>query len=230
MIGFSQCTLGDIWRITMLQEMERELSFHPEIDFIVKDADLNSDKQIEQIQEFIDEEVDLLIVSPAEAEPITPIVDKAYAKGIPVILVDRNTLSKNYTAFVGANNYKVGIDAGDYANALLKGKGNVLEIGGPDVGSSADIGRHTGFKDFIKQYPGIKYVTRFSGDWDKFPEESEKKFTDTLMALNDIQLIFAQNDRLAFGAFKVSKKLGIDKKLRYLVWMGFQVKMGALTW
>ncbi|MGZ8559098.1 MAG: hybrid sensor histidine kinase/response regulator transcription factor [Chitinophagaceae bacterium] len=215
-VGFSQCTLGDIWRLTMLKEMERELSFHPEIDFIVKDADLNSDKQIEQIQELIDERVDLLIVTPAEAEPVSPIVDKAYSMGIPVILVDRSTLSKNYTAFIGASNYKIGLDAGAYANALLKGTGNVLEIGGPDLGSSADIGRHNGFKDFIKQYPGIKYVSRFSGDWDKFPEQSEKRFTDTLMSLNNIQLIFAQNDRLAFGASKVCKKLGIDQKVKII--------------
>ena len=138
----------------MLQEMKRELSFHPEIDFIVKDANLSSEKQVEQIQELIDEGVDLLIVSPAEAHPIAPIVDRVFSSKIPVILVDRSTLSKNYTAFIGADNYEVGLDAGNYANALLKGKGNVLEIAGPDVGSSADIGRHNGFSDFIKKYPG----------------------------------------------------------------------------
>ena len=82
--------------------------------------------------------------------------------GIPVILVDRNTLSKNYTAFIGANNYNIGSLAGAYTNALLNGVGNVVELGGPDIGSSADIGRHTGFSDFIKQYPGLKYVSRYN--------------------------------------------------------------------
>jgi signal transduction histidine kinase/DNA-binding response OmpR family regulator len=217
-IGFSQCTFSDNWRKTMQKEMERELSFHPEINLIVKDANLSSEKQIEQIQEFIAEKVDLLIASPVEAGPITPIIDKAYSKGIPVILVDRNTLSKNYTAFIGASNYKVGVEAGSYANAVLKGKGNVLEIGGFDVGSSADIGRHNGFTDFIKQYPGIKYISRITMalDWDKFPEVSEKKITDALMSFNDIQLIFAQNDRLALAASNVCKKLGIDQKIKII--------------
>ncbi len=215
-VGFSQCTLGDIWRITMLKEMERELSFHPEIDFVVKDANLSSEKQVEQIQELIDEGVDLLIVSPAEANPIAPIVDKAFSSKIPVILVDRSTLSKNYTAFIGADNYEVGIDAGNYATALLKGKGNVLEIAGPDIGSSADIGRHNGFTDFIKKHPGIKYVSRFNRDWDKFPKEWEKEFTNLLMSLNDIQLIFAQNDRLALAAFNVCRKLGRDQKIKII--------------
>src|SRR2546421_3925988 len=115
-IGFSQCTFGDNWRRSMQKEMEQELSFHPELELIVRDANLNSEKQKEQIQELINEKIDLLIASPAEAEPIAPVIDKAYSAGIPVILVDRNTLSKNYTAFIGASNYKIGLDAGAYAN------------------------------------------------------------------------------------------------------------------
>lgn len=200
----------------MKTEMERELLFHPEIDFTIRDANLNSDKQIKQIQELIDEKVDLLIVSPAEAEPIAPIVDKAFASGIPVILVDRSTLSKNYTAFIGASNYKVGSDAGNYAHALLKGKGNVLEIGEFQAGSSADIGRRNGFRDVIKKYPGIKYVSMFTGDLEKSPAEWAKKFTNLLASLDDIQLIFAHNDRLAFAASKVCKELGLDQKIKII--------------
>lgn len=200
----------------MQKEMERELSFHPEIELVVKDANLSSEKQKEQIQELINEKIDLLIASPAEAEPVAPVIGKAYAAGIPVILVDRNTLSKNYTAFIGASNYKIGLDAGAYANTILKGEGNVLEIAGPDVGSSADIGRHNGFIDFIKKYPGIKYVTRYNGDWDKYPTEWEKQFTKVLLPLTDIRLIFAQNDRLAFAAYHVCKKLGLDQKIKII--------------
>ncbi|HEX5652969.1 MAG TPA: substrate-binding domain-containing protein [Chitinophagaceae bacterium] len=215
-IGFSQCTFGDAWRQTMQKEVQRELSFHPEIELIVKDANLSAAKQVAQIRELIDEKVDLLIAIPAEAEPIAPIIEKAYAKGIPVILVDRSTLAKNYTAFIGANNYKIGSDAGAYANALLKGKGNVLEIAGPDKGSSADIGRHTGFTDEIKKYTGIKTFPRFSADLDKYPAEWEKQFTEKLQSLPDIDLIFAQNDRLGFAAHKVCKKLGLDQQIKII--------------
>ena len=200
----------------MQKEMERELSFHPEIELIVKDANLSSEKQIEQIQDLITEKVDLLIASPAEAEPIAPIIEKAYSQGIPVILVDRSTLSKNYTAFIGASNYKIGSDAGAYTIALLKGNGNVLELGGPDIGSSADIGRHTGFTDFIKQYPGIKYASRLNADWDKFPTQWEELFTNKLKSFNDIDLIFAQNDRLALAAFNVCKKLGLEHQIKII--------------
>ena len=92
----------------------------------------------------INQKIDLLIVSPNEAAPITPIVEKAFEKGIRVIIVDRRTLSQNYTAYVGASNYEVGSSAATFANSILKGKGNVLEIS--DIpGSSADIDRHKGF-------------------------------------------------------------------------------------
>ncbi|MEO6733858.1 MAG: substrate-binding domain-containing protein [Ferruginibacter sp.] len=210
-IGFSQCTLGDTWRKTMQKEMERELSFHPKINFVVKDANLSSEKQIEQIQELIDQQVDLLLVSPNQAQPVTAIVDKAYRKGIPVIIIDRRTLSNNYTAFVGANNYKVGLNAGIFANAFLKGKGNVLEVEGDPAGSSAAIDRHKGFTDFIKQYPGIQYVAQFNVDGNKDPWQ--EKLTEYLKTHPDIQLIFATNDRLAFSAYNVCKNLGIEQKI-----------------
>ena len=227
-IGFSQCTFGDDWRKTMQKEMERELPFHPELELVVKDANLSSEKQKEQIQELIRDKVDLLIASPAEAEPIAPVIDKAYSAGIPVILVDRNTLSKNYTAFIGANNYKIGMDAGTYAAALLKGSGNVLEIAGPDVGSSADIGRHNGFGEAIKKYPAIHYASRFNADWDKHPAEWEKAFTTVLQSLTGINLIFSQNDRLAFAAYNVCKKLGLDKKIMIIGVDGLPGKNGGI--
>ena len=197
----------------MQKEMERELAFHPEIKLIVKDANLNSERQIEQIQEFMDEKVDLLIASPADAEAITPIIDKAHAKGIPVILVDRGITSEDYTAFIGASNYKVGQEAGTYAASLLKGHGNVLEIGGIDVGSSADIGRHTGFTDILRQHGGIKYVGRISEDWDSDSLGAAKNLADQLIKDNNIQLIYTQNDRIGLGCYNVCKQLGIANRI-----------------
>ena len=189
----------------MVEGMQRELSFHPEINFIFKDANGNTQKQIEQIQELINQKIDLLIVSPNEAAPITPIVEKAFDKGIRVIIVDRRTLSQNYTAYVGASNYEVGSSAAAFANSILKGKGNVLEIS--DIpGSSADIDRHKGFTDFIAQHPGIKYMSKIYLEGDVNP--SGEKLFQFLKSHSDIQLIFAQNDRLAFSAYKVCKKMG----------------------
>ncbi|CAN5599047.1 substrate-binding domain-containing protein [soil metagenome] len=197
----------------MLKEMERELSFHPETNFVFKDANGVTGKQIEQIQELIDEKVDLLIVSPNEAAPITPIVEKAFAKGIKVIIVDRKTVSENYTAFVGASNYEVGVNAATFANSVLKGKGNVLEVS--DIpGSSADIDRHKGFTEFLQQHTGIQYIKKVYEEGDEDP--SGEKLTSFLEADSNIQLIFAQNDRLAFSASKVCKKMGLENRIKII--------------
>jgi signal transduction histidine kinase/AraC-like DNA-binding protein/CheY-like chemotaxis protein len=226
-VGFSQCTIHDVWRQSMIKEMERELSFHTNIDFILKEANLNSGVQVQQIQELVNQNIDLLIVSPNEAAPVTPAVDEAYRKGIPVIVVDRNILSKNYSAFIGANNYKIGLDAGAFANTLLKGKGNVIEVGGLQTGSSADIGRHNGFTDFIKKYPGINYITRFIGNWEE--KSWDEKFEALLKANPDVDLIFSQNDRVAFAAYKVCKNLGLDKKIKIIGIDGLSGENGGIN-
>ncbi len=212
-IGFSQCTMVNKWRQTMLADMQRELSFHPEINFIFKDANGNTQEQIKQINELINQKIDLLVVSPNVAAPITPVVEEAFQKGIKIIIVDRRTSSENYTAYVGASNYEVGESAAAYANSILKGKGNILEIS--DIpGSSADIDRHTGFSDLIKKNPGINFISKIYEAGDEHPSETNTiKF---LQSDNDIQLIFAQNDRLALSAYNACKSLGLDKKIKII--------------
>lgn len=212
-VGFSQCTGADNWRKTMQESMYRELSFNPEINFIMKDAGGQSEKQIQQIDDLMNSNIDLLIVSPNEARPITPIVEKAYQNGIPVIILDRRTNSDQYTAYVGAENDEVGQIAGTYANTILKGNGKVIEIS-ELPGSSADIDRHKGFMEIIKRFPGIELISKLDGDWDKY--SFEKPLTDLLKIHSDVDVIFCQNDRRVLTAFKVCKNLGLEKKIRLI--------------
>ena len=114
-IGFSQCVESDAWRKTMLEEMKRELSFHTNVTLLYRQADGNSQKQINQVQDLLNENIDLLIISPNEAEPLTDIVDKTFHQGIPVIVVDRKISTSFYTAYVGGDNYGIGKLAAIYA-------------------------------------------------------------------------------------------------------------------
>jgi signal transduction histidine kinase/DNA-binding response OmpR family regulator len=212
-IGFSQCTMVNKFRQTMLKEMERELSFHPQINFIFKDANGSTARQIEQIQELIDQKSDIIIISPNEAAPISPIVDKAFAAGIKIIIVDRRTTSANYTAYVGASNYEVGKNAAIFTNAAFKGTVKILEVS--DIpGSSADIDRHKGFTEFLNHHPSLEYRGKVYEEGDENP--SGEKLTQFLQSDSNINLIFAQNDRLAFSAYKVCKKMGLDKKIKII--------------
>lgn len=193
--------------------MNRELSFTPEIDFIVKDAGGQSAKQISQIQELIDLKVDLLIVSPNAAQPITPIIEKAFQQRIPIVVVDRRTASDQYTVYVGADNVEVGRTAGIYANTLLKSTGTIIEIG-ESPGSSADIDRHRGFVEAISKHPGLRLVARLEGDWDK--RSFAVSLTNLIKAQPTIDLIFAQNDRTALKAHAVCQQLGLTNRVKII--------------
>lgn len=199
-IGFSQCTGGDAWRRAMHEEMKREVSFYPELTLKIKDAENSSTRQVEHIREFLAENVDLLIVSPNESAPITPVVEEAFEKGIPVIVVDRRTSSSLYTAYVGANNHEIGKLAGDYVAKFLNGKGKIVEIWGLQ-GSSPARDRHRGFVEAIQDYKDIEIVGEVKGDWEK--EIAKTEFANSPFAQQqDYDLLFAHNDVMAVGVYE----------------------------
>ncbi len=212
-IGFSQCVGSDLWRQTMLDEMKMELSLHPGAKFIYADAEGNSNKQVEQVKKMVDQGIDLLIISPNEAQPLTNIVDQTYNKGIPVIVIDRKTTSALYTAYVGADNYQIGKMAGEYMGTLLKGKGNVLEVMGLP-GSSPAIERANGFNNGLKKYSGIHITSQVYGDWLK--ENAEKQLVKIGPQLQNINAVFAHNDVMAAGSREVLNDLHIKQTVKVI--------------
>lgn len=215
-IGFSQCVGSDLWRKAMLEEMKMELSLHPGADFVYADAGGDSKKQINQVKQMLNSGIDLLIISPNEAQPLTDIVKQTYNKGIPVIVVDRKTSSPLYTAYVGADNYQLGVMAGNYAGNLLKGQVNLLEIMGLP-GSSPTIERDRGFEDGIRKFKNIRITTKIYGDWLK--NNAETQLIKIKDQLNGINAVFAHNDVMASGArhifgqlhlSPITKIIGID--------------------
>ena len=208
-VGFSQCTTGDDWRKSMHREMMIELAFFPDFELVIKDANDNSKQQIRDIRQLLEEKIDLLIVSPNESEPITPIVEEVYNSGIPVIVIDRQIASEAYTAYVGANNYLIGKEAGNYAVKLLNGKGKIVEITGLQ-GSSPAINRHNGFMEVISQYPDIELVASESGRWNYSDSKTVmQNFIDQKL---DFDLVFSHNDRIARAAYEMIEANNIDKK------------------
>jgi len=201
-IGVSQCS-DDEWRTKMNTEMQHEAVLHQGIVLDIKTVVDDTEKQIRDIQEFIDKKVDLIIVSPNKAAPITPIIEKAYSAGIPIVLVDRKISSESYTAFIGADNYQIGIEVGNYIAKLLNGKGNIAEIRGLD-GSTSATERHQGFLDAIHNYQGIELVYNADGAWLK--DVAENKMEEALLLHPYIDLVFAHNDRMAMGAYNIANQ------------------------
>lgn len=212
-IGFAQCTGGDAWRKAMHNDMKRELSFYPNQQLIIKDAKNSTAKQQEHIRAFIDQEVDLLIVSPNEAAPITPLVEEAFENGIPVIIVDRRTSSSLYTAFVGANNYEIGKLTGNYVAELLEGKGKIIEVWGLK-GSSPAIDRHNGFMHALRSYEDIEVVEEVLGEWEK--EIAKQRFAESYDEIKKADLLFAHNDVMALGAYEFLQSIHKEDELLFV--------------
>ena len=202
-IGVSQCS-EDIWRDKLNNELVMSTYQHDNVTLKFASANDNDRLQKQQIEQFIKEGVNLLIVSPNQIHTISSVIDKAYDAGIPVILFDRKTDSRKYTAFIGADNYEAGHEMGLFIAQQLGGKGSVVEIGGLK-GSSPAIERNRGFMDALKSYPNVKVVARGYGDWIK---ESGVTAMDSILVQSkeSFQYVFAQNDRMALGALQSIKK------------------------
>ncbi len=183
--------------------MEGELLFHPDIEMIVMDAGGDSKKQIHDIEKLLGGNIDLLIVSPNEADPITPIVEKAFKDGIPVVIIDRKINSSLYTAYVGADNYEIGKLTGSYIVNLLGGKGRIMEIWGLR-GSTPAIERDHGFREIIAQYPEIEVSTEVEGSWEIDTVRQQLSRNINLIGRPDV--VFAHNDVMAYGAYTVLHK------------------------
>lgn len=202
-IGVSQCS-EDIWRDKLNNELVMSTYQHDNVTLRFASANDNDRLQKQQIEQFIKEGVNLLIVSPNQIHTISSVIDKAYDAGIPVILFDRKTDSRKYTAFIGADNYEAGHEIGYFIGQQLEGKGNIAEICGLQASSPA-IERNRGFMDALKNYPDIKVVARGYGDWIK---ESGVTAMDSILVQSkeSFQYVFAQNDRMALGALQSIKK------------------------
>ncbi len=204
-IGVSQCSQDD-WRMKMNEEINREIMYHEDAEVEIRSADDNSQKQIDDIRYFVKNGFDIIIVSPNEAESLTPVIKEVYDSGIPVIIFDRNINGESYTARIGADDVALGRAAAQYALSKRQGNPNAIEIYGLPGATPAE-GRHKGFDtEFISA--GGKILAGVPADWN---EEDAIPVADSLLRIySDVDIIFAHNDRMAIGASKAAKKLHRD--------------------
>ena len=210
-IGVSQCS-EDIWRDKLNDELKTGEYLNDSI--IVKLASSNDDNvlQNKQVNLFVDEGVDLLIISPNQLSAISKAVERAYDKGIPVILYDRKANTSKYTAFIGCDNYAIGKAMGNFIAHQLHGKGCIVEIRGLE-GSSPAMERHRGFMEAINKSPEIKVVASEAGDWKE--ESAIKAMKRILKKTQDFDYVYSHNDRMAWGAYVAVRQMGVKHPYKY---------------
>ena len=211
-IGMSQCNLGEPWRVQMNADIRKAADAQTELKVIYKDAQNDTLKQRAQMEEFINAVVDLIIISPKEAAPLTPVVAQAYQEGIPVIVLDRRVLGDQYTCFIGADNKKIGKAAGKWIAELLENKGKVVELKGL-MTSTPGQDRHTGFREGIK---GTDVEIIFEADMKWLESNARKEMESALARFNKIDLVYAHNDPGAHGAYLAAKAAGREKNIRFV--------------
>ena len=205
-IGVSQCS-DDIWRDKQNSELKIGAYFHDNVELRFAAAFDSDERQIQQIDSLVGTGIDLLIVAPNQVSTISPAIDRAYDKGIPVIVFERKTNTKKYTAYMGADNYEMGHLMGEYVATRLNERGRIIEVMGLK-GSSPAIERHNGFREAIAQHPGIQVVATLQGDWtEPTAYNTVKQWLDKNKG-EKIDLVFGMNDRTAMGARKAFEEAG----------------------
>jgi ribose transport system substrate-binding protein len=205
-IGMSQCNLGEPWRVQMNADIKKAAAQHPEIKMVFKDAQNDTLKQRSHVEELVSAKVDLIIISPKEAQPLTEPVAAAIDAGIPVIVLDRALLGDKFTCFIGADNKKIGKAAGEWIVKKLGGKGKVVELEGL-MTSTPGQDRHSGFREGIAG-SGVEVI--FTTDMKWLEPESRKEMESALARFDHIDLVYAHNDPGAHGAYLAAKAAGRD--------------------
>jgi ribose transport system substrate-binding protein len=217
-VAFSQCNNAEPYRAAQNKLMEDQFARAGNVRLVISDAQQDNSKQIAQIETFIRQKPDLLIVAPNERAPLTEVMGKAMAAGIPLICLERDITQPNYTTFIGADNREIGRMAGQFIVDELtrtKGKreGRVVEIRGL-LGVEAEMERYEGAHEVIKAYPDIRFVHEAVADW--LQSNGRERMLEILRAEPQIDVVYAHNDPMAIGAYLAAREQGREKQMIFI--------------
>jgi ribose transport system substrate-binding protein len=218
LVAFSQCNNAEPYRAAQNALMTRLFSQQPDLDLVIADAQQDNSKQISQVETFIRERPNLLIVAPNEGTPLTDVMGRAYQSNIPVICLERDIVQPNYTTYIKSDNRKIGEMAGSFIVDRLKQKygrpsGNIVEIRGL-LGIEAEMDRYHGAHDIFSKYPEIKVVQEAVADW--IQAKAKDRMTEALRAQSKIDVVYGHNDPMAAGAYLAARELGREREMIFV--------------
>jgi ribose transport system substrate-binding protein len=211
LIGMSQANKGEPWRQAMNDQIAAAAAAHPELEVVFADAAQNNAKQVADVENFLQQGIDLLIISPNEAAPLTDVVAKVCAAGVPVIVLDRKVNGDQFTMWIGADNVEIGRRAGQYAANYCEEKSlapcNVIEIRGLE-GSTPAKERGDGFREGLADNPDATIIAQQNADWlrEKAIPVSQAMF----QANPDVNVVYAHNDPMAEAAIISAQNAGLN--------------------
>ena len=230
-IGFSQLAFDDPWRVAFNNQMQRAVAKHANFKLVLVNAQRDSSKQVADVENLITQKVDALIISPNEAAPLTAVVKRAYDKGIPVIVLDRNVLGDGYTMFIGADNKMIGTKAVEYVAKWCADKKyspcNILEVTGLS-GSTPAQERGAGFREGLKGNSAAKVAASVTSEWQK--SKAVPAAAAAFQANKNFQVVYAHNDDSTEGAYIAAKNANLDlSKMLFVGIDGLPDKNGSIV-
>ncbi|MBL4767669.1 MAG: substrate-binding domain-containing protein [Rhodobacteraceae bacterium] len=217
-IGFSQVTTVEPWRVQFNKDLRAEAALHSNVELLISDANDRTEKQVADVENFIRQEVDAILISPKEAAGLTGVVEQATDAGIPVFVLDRNVETEKYVQWIGGDNALTGVAAGKFALDALGGagnaKGNIVEIWG-GLGITATFERSDGFHDAFEGEDGVTFLLdQQSGDWKQ--DQAYDIMSTALRNYEDITMVYGHNDPMAYGAFLAAKDAGREEDIIFI--------------
>lgn len=217
-IGFSQVTTVEPWRVQFNKDLRAEAKRHSNVKLLISDANDRTEKQVADVENFIRQEVDAILISPKEAAGLTGVVEQATDAGIPVFVLDRNVETDKFVQWIGGDNALIGVAAGEFALEVLGGKGNakgnIVEIWG-GLGITATFERSQGLHDALKGESGVKFLLdQQSGDWKQ--DQAYDIMSTALRNFEDITMVYGHNDPMAYGAYLAAKDAGREKDIIFI--------------
>jgi ribose transport system substrate-binding protein len=229
-IGMSQANKGEPWRQAMNDQIQMAADKYPQLEVVFADAAQNNAKQVADVENFITQGIDLLIISPNEAAPLTDVVKKVNDLGIPNILLDRRVEGDDYMMFIGADNVLLGREAGKFVAQWCADQGlepcNVGEIRGLE-GTSGTLERGDGLREGMAENPNIKIVSELNADW--LREKAIPVSQQMLTAHPEINVCVGQNDPMAEACIISAEAAGMDlSKMLFVGYDGLPTPDGGI--
>ncbi|GAA1694324.1 substrate-binding domain-containing protein [Fodinicola feengrottensis] len=225
-VGYSQSNNAEPYRAQLNLQLEHYIKQYPNLKLLpIADAAQDSGRQVSQVQQFIQQKVNALIISPNEPAPLAAAVQQACAAKIPVIVLDRSVNSDCYSAFIGGDNFAAGQKAGQLAAQLLPNGGNVVELQGI-LSDQPQIDRDRGFRDGIKSNPKVKILANREAKWLK---DNATTITNQWLAQGlKVDLVYGQNDPMALGAYLAAASAGKQKSIKFIGTDGLAIPDGGI--
>lgn len=225
-VGYSQSNNAEPYRAQLNIQLQYYIKKYPDLKLLpISDAQQQSSKQVSQVQQFIQQKVNVLIVSPNEPDPLTGPVQQACNAHIPVIILDRSVNTNCYSAFIGGDNYVAGKKAGQLAAKLLPEGGNVVELQGI-LSDQPQIDRDKGFRDGIKSNSKIKIIEHKEAKWLK--DNATSTMQQWLAKDKNINLVYAQNDPMALGAYLAASSVHKQNQIKFIGTDGLAIPDGGI--